>query len=40
MSRTRRSLDDMCETGPMSKGCVSFNIRALERTGVVCRVWV
>jgi len=34
------SLDDMVEQLEISKGSVSINIRALERYGVVRRIWV
>lgn len=40
LSATPLSLDDMVERLKISKGSASVNIRALERYGVVKRVWV
>lgn len=40
MSNKPLSLDDMVERLSISKGSASVNIRALERYGVVRRVWV
>jgi len=40
LSNRHLSLDDMVERLKISKGSVSVNIRALERYGVVRRVWV
>ncbi len=40
LSNKPLSLDDMLERLKISKGSVSVNIRALERYGVVRRVWV
>lgn len=40
LSTKPMSLDDMVERLKISKGSASINIRALERYGVVRRVWV
>ena len=40
LSNTHLSLDDMVERLKISKGSASINIRALERYGVVKKVWV
>lgn len=40
LSNKPLSLDDMLERLKISKGSVSTNIRALERYGVVRRVWI
>ncbi len=40
LSNKPLSLDNMVERLKISKGCVSVNIRALERYGAVRRIWV